>query len=129
MQRMFFLIAILLLISCEENEPQFKILRGEAFGTTYSIQYYSSASFSAERGIDSVIHAVNKSVSTYMPNSDISKINRGDSTLVVDAIFKDVFHISETVFTNSSEAHYIQTALQCLRRYSRYVGKGTARVA
>ena len=101
MQRMFFLIAILLLISCEENEPQFKILRGEAFGTTYSIQYYSSASFSAERGIDSVIHAVNKSVSTYMPNSDISKINRGDSTLVVDAIFKDVFNISETVFTNS----------------------------
>mgnify|MGYP000937060878 CR=1 FL=1 len=48
-----------------------------------------------------MIHAVNKSVSTYMPNSDISKINRGDKTVVVDDIFKEVFRISETVYTNS----------------------------
>lgn len=91
----------LVLVSCTEKELQVQISQGNAFGTTYSIQFFSSESFAAEKGIDSVIYAVNKSVSTYMPNSDISKINNGDSTLVVDQIFKEVFAISETVYKNS----------------------------
>lgn len=45
---------------------------------------------------------VNNSVSTYIPESDISKINRGDSTLVADAIFKEVFEISEEVYKNTN---------------------------
>jgi thiamine biosynthesis lipoprotein len=102
MQRLFFLFAFLLLISCKNKEPQLKVLQGDAFGTTYTVQYFSSEAFSAERGIDSVIHAVNKSVSTYMPNSDISRINSGDTTVIVDDIFKEVYRISETVFTNSN---------------------------
>ncbi|MGB1450864.1 MAG: FAD:protein FMN transferase, partial [Marinirhabdus sp.] len=48
-----------------------------------------------------VVQAVNSSVSTYLPNSAISKINRGDPTVVVDAIFKEVFRISGIVHTNS----------------------------
>jgi thiamine biosynthesis lipoprotein len=36
-----------------------------------------------------------------MPKSDISKINGGDESVVVDDIFKEVFRISETVYTNS----------------------------
>lgn len=90
------------MVSCNDEVPEAQVLQGNAFGTTYSIQYYPTESFKAERGIDSVIHAVNSSVSTYMPESDISKINRGDTTVVVDAIFKEVFRISETVYTNSN---------------------------
>ena len=108
MRLIYFITAIILFISCEEKEPQLSVLQGNAFGTTYTIQYFSSMdrdgnseNFTIEKGIDSVIHAVNKSVSTYMPNSDISKINRGDKTVVVDDIFKEVYRISETVFTNS----------------------------
>lgn len=100
--KVFYLItSLLLMVSCSPKEPKLTILQGNAFGTTYTIQYYSENVFEAEKGIDSVIYAVNKSVSTYMPNSDISKINRGDTTVVVDAIFKEVFRISETVYTNS----------------------------
>jgi thiamine biosynthesis lipoprotein len=108
MRLIYFIAAIILFISCKEKEPQLDVLQGSAFGTTYTIQYFSSAArdtnsenFTIEKGVDSVIHAVNKSVSTYMPNSDISKINRGDKTVVVDDIFKEVFRISETVHTNS----------------------------
>jgi thiamine biosynthesis lipoprotein len=100
--KVFYLIAsLLIMVSCTPKELKLKILQGNAFGTTYTIQYYSENKFEAEKGIDSVIYAVNKSVSTYMPNSDISKINRGDTTVVVDAIFREVFRISETVYTNS----------------------------
>jgi len=99
------LIGIFLILtifsSCEEKTPEVIVLQGNAFGTTYGIQYFSDDYFNAEKGLDSVIHAVNKSVSTYMPNSDISRINAGDQTVVVDAIFKAVFSISEIVYTNS----------------------------
>jgi FAD:protein FMN transferase len=101
MKKLFSAVVVLLFISCGNETPKATVLQGNAFGTTYNIQYYSKREFNAEKGIDSMIHRVNRSVSTYIPNSDISKINRGDSTVVVDAIFKEVYRISEVVFTNS----------------------------
>lgn len=108
MKLIYFISGIVLFISCEEKESQLNVLQGNAFGTTFTIQYYASAdkdanseNFIIEKGVDSVVHAVNKSVSTYMPKSDISKINRGDRTVVVDDIFKEVFRISETVYAKS----------------------------
>ncbi|QIE60452.1 FAD:protein FMN transferase [Rasiella rasia] len=89
-------------ISCEEDTKKAKVLQGNAFGTSYTIQYFSEVSFNAEKGLDSVFAAVNKSVSTYIPQSDISRINQGDTTVVTDAIFKDVFRLSEEVYTNSN---------------------------
>jgi thiamine biosynthesis lipoprotein len=101
--RLLSAILLVFLFSCNEKEaPAVKIVQGDAFGTTYSIQYYGGALAEVEKGIDSVIHAVNRSVSTYMPNSDISKINSGDTTEVVDDIFKEVFLISERVHKNSN---------------------------
>ncbi len=101
MKLYFYILVSLVIISCGNKEQQLIVFQGEAFGTTYAIQAYSEKNINLEKGIDSVIYAVNKSVSTYQPNSDISKINRGDSTIVVDAIFKEVYRISETVYTNS----------------------------
>ncbi len=94
-------VLTLLLFSCAEKPPSAKILQGDAFGTTYTIQYFSDTEFDVEKGLDSVLYLVNKSVNTYMPESDISKINQGDTTIVVDEIFKEVYRISETVYTNS----------------------------
>lgn len=92
---------LIFLASCEKSTPEAAVFKGNAFGTTYDIQFFSDEYFDVEKGLDSVIYAVNKSVSTYIPNSDISKINAGDSTIVVDAIFKEVFRISEIVHANS----------------------------
>ncbi|MFT7071836.1 FAD:protein FMN transferase [Patiriisocius sp. Uisw_017] len=92
------IIGLLLIVSCvQKEEITLQVLQGNAFGTTYTIQYYSNSDVVIKRGIDSVINAVNTSVSTYMPESDISKINKGDSAIVVDEIFKDVWEISERV--------------------------------
>jgi len=100
--RAYYIILIAIFVSCTSSEKQeLFTTTGNAFGTTFSIQLYSEKEMNIEKGIDSVIYKVNKSVSTYMPNSDISKINKGDSTVVVDAIFKEVFRISEKVYTNS----------------------------
>lgn len=89
------------LFSCADKTDGKHMLQGDAFGTTYSIQYYAAENLDLEKGIDSVINTVNRSVSTYMPDSDISKINKGDSTLVVDQIFIDVFLLSEKIHDQS----------------------------
>ena len=98
MRYILYIIAILSVVGCSEPELIKNRLTGPAFGTTYNITYFSTEELVPESGIDSVINAVNRSVSTYQPDSDISKINSGDSTIVIDRIFKDVYELSERVF-------------------------------
>ena len=98
MKKIIFLLCISI-CSCK-MEP--KLLErnqstGGVFGTSYSIIYMSDTELDYQKEIDSVFFAVNKSLSTYMPESDISKINSGDSTVQVDHMFKDVFQLSRTI--------------------------------
>ncbi len=70
---------------------------GEALGTTYNITYLTKGPLDVQREIDSVFAAINKSMSTYIPDSDISRINRGDSTVVIDTMFREVMALSAQV--------------------------------
>lgn len=102
MRKLFFILSVISLVGCKNASNKKYLLQGNAFGTTYTIQYYSTTEFDAQKGIDSIFYVVNKSVSTYMPNSDISKINKGDSTVVIDAIFKEVYLLSEKIHQKSN---------------------------
>lgn len=75
---------------------------GGALGTSYSIIYISKEPLDYQKEIDSVFQVMNQSMSTYIPTSDISKINEGDSTVVVDDMFKEVFDISTEVHRASN---------------------------
>jgi thiamine biosynthesis lipoprotein len=102
MRHVLLVFIALALASCNTPaEVTMMTFQGPAFGTTYNIKVFTDKEEGLEKGIDQVIYQVNKSVSTYLYESDISKINRGDSSVKVDEIFKEVFRISETVFTNS----------------------------
>jgi len=70
---------------------------GEALGTSYSIISITSDEMDLQQDIDSVFTVINQSLSTYIPESDISRINKGDSTIVVDAMFKEVFELSKRI--------------------------------
>lgn len=97
MKRIVLLIAIVALFSCSDKTPNATYIEGYAFGTTYHIQYYSTDKKDIKQGVDAVVDAINQSVSTYIPDSDISKINRGDSTVVVDDYFKEAYLISARI--------------------------------
>ena len=71
---------------------------GGALGTSYSITYLAPEELNYQEEIDSVFQVVNQSMSTYWPDSDISRINRGDSTVLVDAMFQEVFTLSKEVY-------------------------------
>ena len=88
---LYTLVVLFGLVSCkEETEKKAIKLRGNVFGTTYNITY-TNTNINYQKPIDSLFYLVNKSLSTYIPTSDISKINKGDTTVVVDDMFIEVF--------------------------------------
>ncbi len=90
-------------IACRDKPPEFikNFNGGGALGTSYSITYLAKGELDFQKEIDSVFDAVNQSMSTYLPTSDISRINKGDSTVVVDQMFRDVFELSRQVHNNT----------------------------
>ncbi len=105
MKKYFALFLIFQFLSCQQNENLvYKKLEGTALGTTFHITYEDELDVITEKHVDSLLHAINKSLSTYIPTSDISKINHGDSTIIVDAMFQEVFEKSKKIFkeTNGS---------------------------
>lgn len=114
--RLLLSLLYLFIVACSGPETADEItLRGEAFGTAYAVKYYDAAADApvVQKGIDSVIYRVNKSMSTYIPQSDISKINRGDTTVVVDEMFKEVFALSRKVYETTN--HYFDPTVGGLR--------------
>jgi len=103
MKNLLFLSVLVLFFSCsKKNTSQLKTLQGDAIGTTFSIKYIEDSTIDFETKIDSLIKGINKSTSTYIPTSDISKINDGDTTVVVDAYFEEVFHKSAKIFNETN---------------------------
>lgn len=110
---LFFCVGIL---GCKTHSvPDEITLRGEAFGTTYGIKYFGSGdqATAIKKGVDSVITAVNRSLSTYIPESDISKINSGDTTIVIDQMFLEVFTLSRKL--NKATSGYFDPTVGTLR--------------
>jgi FAD:protein FMN transferase len=89
--RDFFLPAIFLLVSCNNNQEKLIKIEGKAQGTTYSVSYISAEEKDFSKQIDLLLKAFDLSLSQWNENSIISRINRNDSSAVADNFFKTVF--------------------------------------
>ncbi|WP_230401619.1 FAD:protein FMN transferase [Hanstruepera ponticola] len=97
----FATIVMLLLLSCKQDtRQQFKNtkLSGAVFGTSYSIIYDSDSDYTKQ--FDSLFQVVNQSLSTYIPSSDISKLNRNEM-VIVDEHFITVFQASKDIYNQT----------------------------
>lgn len=95
------LALVLLVFACKDekvtvNETK---LSGLVFGTSYNIIYSNKTNY--QKSIDSLFWGVNKSLSTYIPSSDISRINKGDSSVVVDDLFLEVFNKAKRIYAET----------------------------
>ncbi|PIE49810.1 MAG: thiamine biosynthesis protein ApbE [Flavobacteriales bacterium] len=92
-----------ILLSCSEStELQRVDLNGNAFGTRFSITYFDTENRDFTIAIDSLFNGINQSLSTYIPASDISRINNGDTTVVVDYYFEEVFNKSKKIYEETN---------------------------
>ncbi|WP_378183035.1 FAD:protein FMN transferase [Aquimarina sp. SS2-1] len=95
---LFFVLATSFLSCKKESRQYLNYTSGTAFGTTFSVQFIETKEVDFAKSYDSIIHVINNSMSTYQDDSDISKINRGDTTIVVDDHFKKVFRASKEIY-------------------------------
>jgi len=70
---------------------------GPIFGTFYDIIYASNANKNYQKQLDSLFYVINKSMSNYQANSDISKLNRNEA-VTVDDHFINVFKASKQLY-------------------------------
>lgn len=93
-----FFIYILFLACAPEKADQFFLIQGEAQGSTYSIKYIAKEELFSKEEIDSIFKKFDLSLSTYKKESMISKINSGDSTIIVDSFFIETFKMSDSIY-------------------------------
>ncbi|MGJ5642407.1 FAD:protein FMN transferase [Formosa sp. S-31] len=96
MKYLSFLLGLILFAGCSDASKNVK-LSGPVFGTSYSVQYYSGKDVNYQVQFDSLFAVINKSMSTYIPDSDISKLNRNESDSI-DNHFIAVFDNSITIY-------------------------------
>lgn len=97
-------VVFLAVAACSKPISQQK-LSGPIFGTYYNIIYDGATAYNPE--IDSIFDLINQSMSTYIENSDISKINRNEA-VSVDNHFQKVFEASK-LFYETTDASFDPT--------------------
>ena len=96
-------VAGLLVLACGPSGPlREQVYQGGALGTSYAIKLFGPDSTDLQPAIDSVFRVVNHSLSTYIPDSDISRINRGEESVAVDAMFREVFNASREIYDRTN---------------------------
>ena len=96
MKYIFVVLICLTILSCKQ-EPKNTKQTGEVFGTSYAVTYYSHDEQDFQKQFDSLFYIINKSMSTYQTNSDISKLNRNEP-VEVDKHFIKVFNKSKEIY-------------------------------
>ncbi len=86
--------AFLLLLNCSQEKNNTLKLSGNAQGTTWQITWLSENNLNYKEAIDSILKRIDLSLSTYVPASIISRINKNDRGVIVDDYFMDVFNKS-----------------------------------
>lgn len=100
MKHTFLAILLLLFVSCSQGSLKNTKIVGNVFGTTYSVIYNSEKGLDFEKEFDSLFYVINKSMSTYLPNSIISKINRNEK-VKLDKHFINVFDTSKEIYSST----------------------------
>ena len=91
------LICILILTACQENGKKYYFDEGAIFGTFYHIKYEPSAEGNLHDGILARMNEFDYSLSTYKPESVISRVNTNDTSLVLDHYFLTTFKRAEEI--------------------------------
>lgn len=109
-----FLCFALCFTSCQWFQPKYQQNSGQTMGTSYSIKYKYHNNLKA--GIDSVLNAVNSSLSTYNSSSFISRFNKNEllhdtfnnqlrfPIKVIDKHFLNMLTLSQSIYKTTNGA-------------------------
>jgi thiamine biosynthesis lipoprotein len=87
-------LTALLLFACQPAKKEYQFNEGYIWGTIYHIIYDNPNNKDLHEEIKAKMNEFDHSLSTYKPNSIISRVNNNDSTVVLDHYFETVFNRS-----------------------------------
>ncbi|NTV84334.1 MAG: FAD:protein FMN transferase, partial [Bacteroidales bacterium] len=96
-------LVILSLVSCKPVDKKV-MFQGQAQGTYYAVTYFDPEGRDFQPHVDSILKAFDLSVSMWVPESVISRINRGDSLVQPDQWFIDIFKRSQAISASTDGA-------------------------
>jgi thiamine biosynthesis lipoprotein len=103
--------ALFLLQDCSHmRHGEWMKISGFTQGTTYNITYFDPDSVDYRYEIDSLLHDFDLALSTYVPESEISGINRGDTGIRPGPLLIRCFRAAGQVFEESGGAFDISVA-------------------
>ena len=107
----YIIIFVVILCSCktDQNKLSNQQITGEAFGTYYFIKSTDDKVLSnLKPSINQLIDSINLSMSTYLDNSIITKLNQ-NKRYRVDKMFLEVFRSSQHIY-NETDGYFDPTA-------------------
>ncbi len=102
--RLIFFILIMAVLTACSPKLIYHFQEGPVYGSTYHITYEYKQSASLEKEINGILERINQSMSTYDPNSMLSRINRNDTAARVDPDLKRVLEVGWQVSEQSGGA-------------------------
>lgn len=102
--RILTITAIFVLLASACRQKNYYTIKGEAHGTTYSIIYEGKPDDLTKTEIDSLTSAFDKSLSTYIPNSVISKFNQSQKGAKTDSLLEHMYLTANKVYEDSEGA-------------------------
>lgn len=92
MSKWYVSVLILVLAACTgpDADSVLRINRGATQGTTYSISYRVEAGVDYQSAIDSILFAIDRSLSAWNQYSTLSRVNKGEIDSVNDPLFTAV---------------------------------------
>lgn len=100
MKYLYILCAAVVAVACQQmSKENVYYIRGEAQGTTYGITYIAQKPIE-KTAVDSILKVIDLSMSTYIDNSLITKINKGEH-LPIDPHFEKVLSASMDIYKQS----------------------------
>jgi FAD:protein FMN transferase len=86
----------------DNQQKKLQVIIGETMGTTYTVKYLGKENY--KHHIDSLLIAVNRSMSTYIPDSEISRFNTVGNLTYESPYFYPVIAKAKEIYENTSGA-------------------------
>ena len=101
----FFLCLLLFVSACQTKQPKLTevAFQGAAQGTNYMVKYYDADARDLQSEVDSILKAFDQSLSLWVPNSVISKVNRKEE-VILDEHFVRNLEISNEIAQKTNGA-------------------------
>ena len=90
MRKLLIIFTAFLFFACKnQSEIELKTAQGNAFGSTYGIQYYSDKDLNEE--IAQTLQFFDDKISTYREDTDLAKFNASEKGEKVDSVVLDLW--------------------------------------